>query len=149
MKLTGFDAERIEPQSAFKPLPTGTYTAVISASEERKTQSGNGSYLRLTLQIVDGEHKGRQLFENLNLDNPNPQAVEIAQQTLSSICHAVGVMQPDDSADLHDKPLTITVITRKRKDTGEDANAIKGFDSASNEPAQATWTAAKGAPFDR
>jgi len=34
------------------------------------------------LDILDGQHKGRKIFDQLNLVNPNPTTVEIAQRTL-------------------------------------------------------------------
>ena len=58
--------------------------------------------------MIDGPYKNRLLWSRLNLDNPNAQAVQIAQGELSAICRAVGVMQPKDSIELHNLPLLIT-----------------------------------------
>lgn len=151
MDLTGFDASTVEPQRTFEPIPAGKYTAVISASEERQTRAGTGSYLSLTLQIVDGEHKGRRLFENLNIKNPNQAAVEIANKTLSSICRAVGTMRPSDSSELHDVPISIVVGTRQRQDNGETVNVVKSYEpqttTATAAAGETTWNPSKGAPF--
>ena len=51
--------------------------------------------------MLDGPYKGRKLFDRLNLVNANPVTVEIAQRTLSAICHATGRMQVQDSEELH------------------------------------------------
>jgi len=64
----------------------------------------------------------------LNLDNPNATAVKIARGELSAICRAVGVMQPKDSVELHDLPLVILVKCKKRPDTDELQNEIKGYE---------------------
>lgn len=125
--LGGFDASQVEPTRAFEVLPEGKYIAIIMASDMKHTKSGTGQYLELRLQIVDGEHKGRQLFERLNLENPNPVAVEIAKGTLSAICRAVGVMAPQDSAELHDIPIEVKIVCRKDASTGEIRNEIKGY----------------------
>ena len=85
--LHGFDANQVKPTTDFVPLPAGKYLAVIVESEFKPTKSGNGSYLELTFEVIDGEHKGRKLWARLNLDNPNPTAVEIARAELSAICH--------------------------------------------------------------
>jgi len=94
----------------------------------KTTKSGNGSYLQLTFTIIDGPYKNRVLWVRLNLNNPNATAVKIAQSELSAICHAVGVMQPRDSVELHNLPLVIGVKMRKREDTGELTNEIKGYE---------------------
>ena len=77
--------------------------------------------------MIDGEHQGRVIFTNLNLDNPNPKAVEIAQKDLAQICHAVGVMAPDDSTELHDKPLQAKVTIRPARDGYDAQNEVKGY----------------------
>ncbi|MCC7407525.1 MAG: DUF669 domain-containing protein, partial [Phycisphaeraceae bacterium] len=61
------------------------------------------------------------------LQNPNPTTVQIARQELSAICRAVGVMTPNDSVELHNLPLVITVKLKKRDDTGETTNEVRGY----------------------
>lgn len=137
--LHGFDANQVKPTTDFVPLPAGKYLAVIVESEFKPTKSGNGSYLELTFEVIDGEHKGRKLWARLNLDNPNPTAVEIARAELSAICHATSVMTPKDSVELHNLPLLISVKCRKRDD-GEVGNEIAGYarkEAASGQPQQA------------
>ena len=126
--LNGFNATEVEPTTSFEPLPAGKYLAAITESEMKPTKSGAGSYLQMTLTILEGEYKNRVLWARLNLNNPNATAVKIARSELSAICHAVGVMQPRDSVDLHNLPLVITVKVKKREDTGELTNEIKGYE---------------------
>jgi hypothetical protein len=135
--LSGFDATTVEPRESFQPIPAGDYTVCISASEEKTTASGNGEYLKLTLEVLDGDHKGRLLFENLNLKNPNETAVKIARQTIAEICLAVNVPQLNDAMELHGKPMLASVKVEKRNDNGELRNVIKSF---------APVTAANAAP---
>ena len=90
---TSFDATSVEPTTAYELLPAGKYRAQIVESEMRVTKNGMGQFLWLMLDILEGEHKGRKIFDQLNLVNPNPTTVEIAQRTLSAICHATGKMQ--------------------------------------------------------
>lgn len=125
--LNGFDANEVDPMLEFEAIPAGKYTAVITASDTKPTKSGTGSYLELVFQIIDGEYKGRKLWARLNLDNPSEQAVQFAKATLSSICRAVGVMNPSDSTDLHDIPLEIKVKCRKRDDTCDIVNEVSGY----------------------
>ena len=132
--LRGFDANQVEPSGDFEPIPAGKYPAVITESEMKPTKNGAGSYLQLTFQIIDGDYKNRVLWARLNLDNPNATAVKIAQAELSAICRAVGVLAPRDSTELHNLPLVIHVRCKKRTDTGEINNEIRGY-SKKEQPA--------------
>ena len=125
--LHGFDASRIEPTSDFDPLPAGKYVAAIVASEMKPTKAGTGQFLELTFQVLEGEHRNRLLWTRLNLDNPNATAVQMARAELSAICRAVDVLAPRDSLELHDLPLVINVRCKRRDDSGELVNEIKGF----------------------
>ena len=121
-----FDANNVEPSKGFDVLPAGQYTAIIESSELKPTQKG-GKYLSLAFQVISGEFQGRKLWNNLNIINDNPKAVEIAKADLSAICRAVGVMTPKDSSELHNKPLTVKVVCKKRKDNDEMENKIDKY----------------------
>ncbi|MCE9530366.1 MAG: DUF669 domain-containing protein [Planctomycetes bacterium] len=132
--LHGFDANRVEPSTDFDPLPAGKYLAVITETEMKPNKAGTGHFLQLTFQVIDGPFKNRFLWARLNLDNPNVTAVQIARAELSAICRAVGVLAPNDSVDLHNLPLVITVKCKKRTDTGELQNEIKGYTKKDSSP---------------
>jgi hypothetical protein len=136
--LHGFDANQVEPTTDYDPIPAGKYLAVITDSEMKPNKAGTGRYLQLTFQVIEGECKGRHLWARLNLDNPNATAVQIARAELSAICRAVGVLMPNDSVELHNLPLVIAVKCRKRPDTGEITNEIKGFEPKGTPPVPAT-----------
>lgn len=130
---TTFDATTVEPARAYEVVPAGKYVVQIVESEVRPTSNGDGQYLWLRLDILDGEHAGKPLFDRLNIINPNPKTVEIAQRTLSSICRAVGELSVSDSEELHFKPMVATVKVepprvdpRTGKEYGE-SNGIKGY----------------------
>ena len=124
--LGNFDASKVEPTTTLDPIPAGKYEAVITESEMKANKAGTGSYLQLAFQIIEGEHKNRLLWARLNLDNPNETAVKIANAELSAVCRAVGVLAPSDSTELHNLPLIVHVRCKKRADTGEITNEIKG-----------------------
>jgi len=125
--LNGFNANDVEPAVGFDPIPAGKYLAIITESEMKPTKSGTGQYLQLTFQIIEGAFKGRLLWARLNLVNHSDMAVKIARSELSAICRAVGVMAPKDSVELHNLPLVVSVACKKRDDTGEITNEIKGY----------------------
>jgi len=141
--LHGFNANQVEPTTEFEPIPAGKYLAMVTDSEMKPTKSGSGNYLQLTFQILEGEYKGRFVWARLNLHNDNATAVQIARSELSALCRAVGVMTPTDSVDLHNLPLIITVKCKRRDDTGDITNEIKGYvkrEAATGQPQQAATT---------
>jgi hypothetical protein len=142
--LRGFDANQIDPASDFDPIPAGKYVAAIIASEMKPTKAGTGQFLELTFQVLEGDYKNRLLWTRLNLDNPNATAVQIARAELSAICRAVGVMAPNDSAELHDLPLVINVRCKRRDDTGDIVNEIKGFSQKESSAQQKPETVPAG-----
>ncbi|MDG4574446.1 MAG: DUF669 domain-containing protein [Defluviicoccus sp.] len=120
-----FDATTVEPNKPFELLPPGRYVVQIVNSEMRPTKDGMGQLLWLELDILEGELAGRKLFDRLNLVNANPTTVEIAQRTLSAICHAVGKMQVDDSEQLHLVPLIADVRVQPPKNGYDAQNTLR------------------------
>ena len=139
--LNGFDANQVEPNVGFEPVPANKYIAMITASEMKPTKNGDGSYLELELTILDGPYKDRKVWDRLCLNHPSSQTVKIARGYLSAVCRAVGVLQPKDSCDLHNIPMCISVKCKKRDDNGEIANEVQGYtkkESTAGQPQQAT-----------
>lgn len=130
-----FDASSVEPSTGYDVLPPGKYLAQIVASEMRATKDGHGQYLYMEVDVLDGKYAGRKLFDRLNLVNSNPDAVQIAQRTLSSICRAVGKLQVSNSEQLHLIPLIADVRVRPPKGMYGESNSIRYLprsDSAAN-----------------
>ena len=146
MSKLDFDANAVDPTTDFEPIPEAKYLACITDSIEKPTKKGDGAYLALTFDILEGQYKGRKLWANLTLKHPNEQTVQIAKANLSAICRAVGVMAPKDSAELHSLPLILRVGLKKREDTGALQNVIRAYlpkDKASAEtikPAESVRT---------
>ncbi len=126
MSTLNFNANEVEPSVGFDAIPAGKYQAVITDSEMKDTKSGTGKYLQLEFEVIEGDYKSRKLWARLNLENANLEAVRMARADLSAICRAVNVIQPRDSVELHNLPLTITVRCRKNQDD-EIVNEIRGF----------------------
>jgi len=153
-QLHNFNAHEVAPLPNFDPIPAGQYAAMIVASEEKTSQNGH-RFVTLEFEILEGTYKGRKLWVNLNLYHPNPETVKFVRAELASICLAVGVPAPQDSTQLHNVPVTISVRCVNRKDNGELMNRVKGYASRSAatapaaSPAQATpyGAAQQGAPY--
>ena len=122
---TAFDASSVDPATAYEVLPAGRYQVQIVESDLRVTKDGTGQYLWLMMDILEGEYQGRKVFDQLNLVNRSAQTVEIAQRTLSAICHATGKMQVSDSEELHLIAMTITVTVEPPKNGFGERNRIR------------------------
>jgi len=76
-------------------FPAGQYQVQAIDFEMKETKAG-GQMLKGVFEITAGPHQGRKLFENYNLVNQNPAAVEMGQRNLKRYLVAVGV--PDNAA---------------------------------------------------
>ncbi len=124
-----FSTEDQPELGSFEAIPRGKYVAQIIDSEMKETNAGDGQYLELQYQILEGEYRGRSVWSRLNLDNPSPMAVEIAYKHLTSLCKAIGVKDlGDDSAPLHGKPLIIRVSVTPATAQYEANNDVKGYE---------------------
>lgn len=125
--------EKVEPKSR-EPVPEGTYLAMITRDERLETKTPGNYRLSLTWEIVDGEHKGRLVFDSLNLwrnmqADSDAYTIARAESTLADICTAVGVTGFNDTAELHDKIIKIHVIVRPPQKNYGASNAIVAYKS--------------------
>lgn len=132
-----FDASGVEPAAPMELLPPGRYVAQIVQSEMQPTKAGDGQLLWLELEVLDGPHRGRKIWDRLNLANRNQQTVEIAQRQLSAICHAVGQIQVSDSEQLHFRPVLVTLVVEPDSrdahlpvEERRKQNKVKGYSPA-------------------
>jgi len=117
----GFDADAVEPQEDFEPIPPGWYFAVIEKCEPRRTKAGTGTYLNCQYSILGPQAGGdqfnnRKVFGTVTLSNPNQMATDIGARQMSALCRAVGVMHPRDTADLLDRPFLLRVKIEQSQD---------------------------------
>jgi hypothetical protein len=111
-----FNAGDVAPSSGSGAIPKGDYTVVVEQSEVKENSKGTGYYLALTYQVVDGEHKGWKLWQYINHINASEKAQQIGRAELSALCRACGVMNLQDSSQLHDIPIRVRVGHEKGQD---------------------------------
>lgn len=131
--LSGFDANAVAEQQDFTALPAGSYVAIATASQMKPTsnhaQTGN-EFLEFTFEVIeDGPYKGRKVWARMNLKNQSVKAVEIAQIELGALCRAVGVPKPNDSSELHNRPVRLKVEVEVGQNNKEQ-NEIKKYETA-------------------
>lgn len=111
----------------FTPIPAGDVIGIITKSQYKLTKAKTGNYLQLIWKVQGGKYNGRTLFDNLNLDNPNPIAVEIANKTLNSICKACQKVGVQDSEELHGIYVKLTLSVQAATETNPASNNIKAY----------------------
>lgn len=149
MVALSFNAAAVEPNAGFEPLPAGWYNVRIVASELKPTSDGTGKYISLQFEVLDGQYANRRVFTNLNIENKNPTAVNIAYADLSAICRVCGVVDLQDTVQLHGIPLQIKVTIKPADEArGYDAgNNVKGYrDQYGRDPKELGGTAAPAQP---
>lgn len=146
MAQINFDASTVAPKASFAPMPAGVYLAHITESDVVPLKTGNGSALKLTFEILDGQFKGRKIWERLNIQHTNADTQKWAQADLSAICHATGNIRLNETSALHFKPVKIKLAIRAASGDYEESNAIKGYESASGAKPAAFSAPAANAP---
>jgi hypothetical protein len=141
-----FDASGVAPKQDFELLPPGDYPVMIVKSDMVPTKDGTGQRLTLELDVIDGPMKGRKLFDGLNLVNKSEKAVEIAERTLSAICHAVGVLNVSDSEQLHGRAMLAVVKVRPAEGAYGPKNEIATYKPTTAGVAAPATTTAVAAP---
>jgi hypothetical protein len=116
-----FTAQEIE---SISDLPPGPYICEITKTDVLKTKQGDGRYVLVVFIIIDGEYKGRKIFQNFNTLNKNPLAVEIGKKHLSLLCNSVGIESFNDTDELLHKQTVIRLGFNNKlfgfKKVGED-----------------------------
>lgn len=139
-----FDPSTVEP-SKFDLLPPGKYIVQLLEAEAKATKDGMGKYLSLQFEVMDGEHHGRRLFDNLNLWNNNQTTVEIAQKSLSALCRAVGTGPIRDTDPLLMVPIIAVVKVSPPKNGYDASNKIQTYEPLEEQGAAPTGGAVRGA----
>lgn len=110
-KFTGFsfNAANVTPAAPLEPIPAGDYNVEMTDGEIVPTADGSGKRFKFELTVLDGEFKGRKIFDGFNIENKSAKAQEISHQQLSAMCHATGVIQFDDVQQLFGKPFVAKI----------------------------------------
>ena len=76
-----FDPSQYAGTTDLVPIPPGWQSAhIVEASYKEVLNNSTSTYMLAVFEIIEGEHKGRKIFQNVTLTNRNQQAVEIGQQ---------------------------------------------------------------------
>jgi len=127
----GYGEDDLKPMNDFTPVPAGNYTMAATGCEWKNcgatAKDPNGRYLKFTVEIIDGEFKGRKIWPNLSLENSNAQTVNMARRELAEMARAVGRMSAKSESDLLNIPFTAEIGVRAASGNFEASNVIKHY----------------------
>lgn len=66
-----------EENKKYAALPAADYDVVCVKSEATRTKDGRKDAFKLQLKVIDGEHKGRILWDQLTVSEDNPKAMAV------------------------------------------------------------------------
>lgn len=78
-------------ERSFEPLAEGDYLMSLKSVEDRKSKKGD-DMVTTVFEVIDGEDKGRQIYDNFLVTcAANPEVPEFAQNRVSRFLQSVGV----------------------------------------------------------
>lgn len=115
-------------QATGGPVPAGNYNVVVEKAEVSPTKTG-GEMIKVQLKILDGDQAGRNIFDQFNIKNANPQAVQIGLGQLKGLLKAFGFANPNQLGSCSDMiGLKGTVATKIEESPGYDPQArVKAY----------------------
>ncbi len=138
---TFFDATAVAPRTEFSVLPAASYRFQITACEKKTGKTSGVDYLSVELTVVDGQYANRKLWVNLNLWNPKADVKQRAEEEMSDLCHAVGILKPTGPQDFVNRTLVGKVKVRTNKESKEQENQVTKYE-ADGGPGSVTQAAA-------
>ena len=118
-----FDNNEVEAVDEYQQIPAGRYTMVVTETDlmlTKKAKEANdaklGQYIRVKFQIVSGEFQNRVIFQNFNVVNASPKAVEIGQQQFRNLLECCGITKISDTSEIHQKVVVAEI--KNTPDTG-------------------------------
>ena len=81
-------AEKYEPKK-YDLLPEGTYIVTISEVNSPKEPRFGEESVSVKLEIIEGEHTGRLIFDNLYSQHSNEKLVNLSKHKLNGYCAAL------------------------------------------------------------
>ena len=139
-----YDPSKVEDvgEGNFRCVPPGIYNVVIVDSSIHETKAGNGKYLEITYQIIEGREVGQTVKDRINVVNPSETAQRIGLSQLKKICEAVGHKgQLKDSCQLHGKPMSIKVTIEEFESNKEPGKMLQSNRVENRMPKQAVAAA--------
>jgi len=152
MAKFGFDTDDYNPSDRdFEVLPKGEYTLKATEAEDKATKDGNGSYISTTFEVSKGEHTGRKIWMNFNINNSSDKAEKIGREQVVGWARACGKPNAQDTDELLERNFQAKLDIEKGTGGYSDKNKISAFlmpEKAASAPAPQKKTPPKADPVE-
>lgn len=143
----------VDEADPYKPFPAGPQNLIVVGADVRPNKANTGTLVAAEFAVTDGDQKGRRVFENFNVQNQNPDAVEIGLRMIKQLIIACGGSGSENLtaeliAGLAGREFTGDVYVEKGNNGYNDANKIKAFSPKSGAIAPATPQPAAAGDFN-
>ena len=115
----------VKPLAALEPFPEADYE--VSANEIEEKQSANGSYLRVVFEVMEGDHAGRKIYQNITFKNTSEKAQEYGQRFIKGWATACNKPLAMDTDELIDIPCSAHVYIEPAEGGYAEKNQISIF----------------------
>lgn len=130
-----FDTAAVAP-SVFDVIPEGEYPVRVGKVAVKMNRSGTGKTASIQLTILDGDYKGRTVYDNLTVvmfdadnDPKKAQAQQIGRAQLAALLAAVGKAGENNLANIIDKECFARVKVQSAQGEWEARNIVRGYKS--------------------
>jgi hypothetical protein len=128
MVAFNFDATDVNNCDSPDPLPEGRYRVKIIETEMKPMRSGQGRYLQLALQVVDGPRAQHILWDRISVESRSQTVARIAKAELAAICRAVNRLKLQETSDLIGAQAFAYVCCKTDRYTGEKVNYVRAYE---------------------
>jgi hypothetical protein len=125
--MPNFDFNKVPNTGSFEPLPDGEYPMTVVDVKVTNTQFAGDERWGLTLEVSEGEHKGRRVWDSVTwtLDDPTSKAM----QRLKLVMKAFGIDISEDreyqTNELFGQQVMVTIEGTTTSDNGKVFNKVK------------------------
>ena len=108
----------------YEVFAAGPQPVEVIESDIVATKAGTGKLLKYKIRITEGDLEDRFIFGQMNMQNPNPIATKIGQEEFRALREVTGVLDPEDTQDLHFKQFIAFVKVTPAKGDYDAKNEI-------------------------
>lgn len=138
MSLFKVDLSKVETSNT---IPAGTYS--IRCTDVKLEDKGESQFILATMEVTDGEHSGRKIFERFTTKHHNPKAVQVGLGKLKRFLQASNYKNPNELELMDMGGLSCQAVVKIEESEGySPRNTISSYKKA----AHATPTGA-ASPF--
>jgi hypothetical protein len=128
------------------PIPAGHYAVVCERAEETVTKSTNTEAIKFAWSVAEGQHKGRWLWDQCNVDHPTESYAKREAKRFQDICKGTKTLSPKTAGDFPGTACTVEVIIEPASNGYEAKNRIKSYLPSVPTESSAPAPAAEAAP---